>query len=60
MNLLIAYKLRFVKNKGNMEPKGKCEEYLKANRWKEDIFVPFLIVGGYFRPISINKISMYN
>jgi len=40
MNLVIKFKLGTV----NMEPKGRCEGYLRANRWKEGNFAPFLIV----------------
>jgi len=52
MNLVIGFKLRNVKKKGNMEPKGRCEGYLRPNRWNEGNFVPFPIVRGYFRTFS--------
>lgn len=44
MDLLFKFKFRTVRNKSNIEPKGRCEGYLMSNRWKEGNFILFLIV----------------
>lgn len=53
MNLLVGFKLGAVKNKGNMEPKGRRRGYLEANRRMKDSIVSFSIVQRYFRPFSV-------
>lgn len=50
-----------VDKKGILGPKSGWEGYFRAQRWKKSIFVPFLILEGYFRPFFVveNMVEEY-